>query len=645
MSARYTLILLSLLLPCMALGQKPTAVKPYLDSVKHYRYLAPEKARVFASQGMDIALKVKDSNGIGQLLLQQGMIDDNDGNFEQSKQKYEHALEIFRSLDSAKGQASTEIRIGVVYLRNGNYDKAIAEFLKALKISEGVKDKFGIMEAYYNISWVYLDQLKNEQALEYLKLAESYNEQLPFSNISLNIYNHFGVVYNRLNKYQEGKFYLEKGYELSKDRPEYQGLNINILNNLGGIYAKQGNNQKAIALSEEALHRSRNINNYLRELQSLLALSKIYGKEQPHKAISYLNQAVLLARKQKVPRQEIRYLEALTELYIAEKDYKSALETKTRQYVVADSFFYKTMSQNIEALKAEYELTKSNARIKELNLINNKHQMELRHVALIRNITIVAILLLLIILGLLYNQYRIKQQSNKEINLKNTSLQHLLVEKEWLMKEIHHRVKNNLQIVISLLNTQSKYLDNKEAIASIQESIQRMQAISLIHLKLYQSKNTAFVHMPNYINELIAYLDTGLTGEKLISFNVHSDPVDLDISQAIPIGLILNETITNAIKHAFLNSTNNTITIEMKKEEGNNITLDISDNGRGIPSGFDIEHSDTMGIRLIRGLAKQINGKIRFTSNAGLHVHIRFVAESNLMLLHTHPADHAAAIS
>ncbi|MBV7532562.1 tetratricopeptide repeat protein [Chitinophaga sp. sic0106] len=645
MSVRNTLILLSLLLASTSFGQKPNVVKQYLDSVKHYRYLEPEKAKVFATQGMDIALKVKDSNGIGQLLLQQGMIDDNDGNFEQSKQKYEHALEIFRSLDSAKGQASTEIRIGVVHLRNGNYDKAIAEFLKALKISETSKDKFGIMEAYYNISWVYLDQLKNEQALEYLKLAESYNEQLPFSNISLNIYNHFGVVYNRLNNFKEGKFYLQKGYDLSKDRPEYQGLNINILNNLAGIYSKQGMKEKAIALSEEALQRSRTINNYLRELQSLLALSKIYGEAQPHKAIFYLNQAVLLSRKQKVPRQEIRYLDMLTEMYIAEKDYKSALEVKTRQYVVADSFFYKTMSQNIEALKAEYELTKSNARIKELNLINNKHQLELRHAALQRNITMASIFLLLVILGLLYNQYRIKQQSNQEINLKNTSLQQLLVEKEWLMKEIHHRVKNNLQIVISLLNTQSKYLDNSEAIASIQESIQRMQAISLIHLKLYQSKNTAFVHMPNYINELIAYLDTGLTGDKLISFQVHTDPVDLDISQAIPIGLILNETITNAIKHAFPNSTNNIITIEMKKEEGNHITLDIRDNGRGIPSGFDIEHSDTMGIRLIRGLAKQINGKIRFSNDAGLHVHIRFVAESNLMLLTTHQADHAAVIS
>jgi two-component sensor histidine kinase len=529
-------------------------------------------------------------------------------------------------LSSKKGIATATIRLGVVQLRNGNYDKAIGDFLDALKISEETDDKFGLMEANYNISWAYLDQHKYEPALQYLKIAEQFNQLLPFSNISLNIYNHLGIIYTHSGEFKKAKHYLEKGIQLS-GQPEYQGLNINMINNLANVYSKEGFPEKAISLQEEALSRSRKIGNYLRELQSLLALSKTYGEKEPQKAIFYLKQAVLLAREKKVPRQEIRYLQNITDLYKSQGNYKEALLMKERQYVLADSFFYKKMSQNIEELKAEYELSKSNAKIKELNYINNKHQLELKNSTLIRNVTFAGFAVLLIILGLLYNQYRIKQRNNKEISRKNFSLQHLVEEKEWLLKEVHHRVKNNLQMVMSLLNAHSAYLGSDEAIMAIRDSQHRMQAMALIHQKLYQSENIACINMPAYINELVNYLQDSFNAGSHIRFERHIEPLTLDVAMAVPLGLILNEAISNAIKYAFPGNRNGSIVISINRTDDTHFLLTIADDGVGLPANFDIYKSNSLGINLMQGLSKQLGCRFKIVSDKGVTITIEFTED------------------
>ncbi|MXV50104.1 tetratricopeptide repeat protein [Pedobacter sp. HMF7647] len=622
-------LFISILLSNTAFSQNIKSVADYENLIKHYRYLKPDSAVYLSQKALNFARSKGDSNGVATILLQQGMIDDNNGKFEDSEKKYQHSLEIFNSLNFKKGIASSLIRIGVVKLRNGNYDKAIGDFLSALKNSESIKDNFGLMEANYNISWAYLDQNKFALALQYLKTAESYNLKIPFSNISLNIYNHFGVIYSYYNDFKTAEYYLRKGLQLSQ-KPEYQGLNINLLNNLAGVYSKQGLTGQAIKLQEEALARSRKIGNYLRELQSLLALSKTYTNTDPKKAISYLNQAVLLARAKEVPRQEIRFLQSLSNLYKSQGQYKEALETKDRQYVLADSFFYKKMSQNIEKLKTEYELSKSNARIKELSYINNRRQLELKNSVLYRNITLAGISVLLIILVLLYKQNQLKNKSNQEINRKNASLKKLLEEKEWLVKEVHHRVKNNLQIVVSLLDTQAKYLNNKEAIEAIDESAHRMQAMSLIHQKLYQGEDASIVNMEAYLGELTDYLKDSFSQSKNIQFKKLFDPLELDIVQAIPLGLIVNEAVTNSIKHAFDGNENNSICVALSGMENEHIILEIYDNGKGLPPDFNLETCNSMGIHLIKGLAQQIEGALTFENKGGLYIKVDFVADTNL---------------
>jgi len=316
-----------------------------------------------------------------------------------------------------------------------------------------------------------------------------------------------------------------------------------------------------------------------------------------------------------------------------------------------EAIYTEKQSRQIEQLKIQFETEKKDNDIRFLKQQEEIQQSQLIQTRLTKNIVIASIIVLALLMALLYSRYRIKQHHNREleikqqeINQKNTALENLikdkdvliadkdvlLKEKEWLIKEIHHRVKNNLQMAISLLNTQSKYLDNKEAIAAIGESRHRMQAMSLIHQKLYQGENTAFVNMQNYIRELVDYLTTSFNTDKKIYFDLQVQNIELDIAQAIPIGLILNETITNAIKYAFHYAENGIISVIMKSHYDNHVLLEIRDNGTGLPTDFDIATSNSMGMRLLKGLAKQIDGTLLIENDQGLKIRIEFEADIRL---------------
>jgi two-component sensor histidine kinase len=244
--------------------------------------------------------------------------------------------------------------------------------------------------------------------------------------------------------------------------------------------------------------------------------------------------------------------------------------------------------------------------------------------------------------------YRNKQKSNREltqqreeINHKNEELQELLTEKDnflkekdWLLKEVHHRVKNNLQIVMSLLSTQSVFLENNDALQAIQESQNRVQSIALIHQKLYSSDNLASISMPDYVSDLIFHLAEGLdTVNKGINFAQNIELINVDLSQAVPLGLILNEAITNAIKYAF-SSEGGQISVSFKRMESNMVLLAVEDNGGGLPQDFDLRSANSLGMEMMKGLSKQLKGTFEIMNNSGTRIRIIFqLAET----LHARP--------
>lgn len=303
---------------------------------------------------------------------------------------------------------------------------------------------------------------------------------------------------------------------------------------------------------------------------------------------------------------------------------------------INDSLFNETKSRQIEELMIKYEAEKKDQNIRLLENENKLQHGKLRQTNQTRNWIIGVAGLLLIITGLLVNYLRLKHRTNKQLQVqqreivkKNDSLQHLVREKEWLVKEIHHRVKNNFHIVMGLLGTQSAYLESKEAIQAIQESQHRVQAMSLVHQKLYQSDNLSTINMADYIHELVDYLKDSIAANQKIQFILRIDPIELALSHCIPLALVLNEAITNAIKYAFPHHRNGTITVSFKSVMHNRLRLSVSDNGVGLPNNFDIHHATSMGMKLMAGLSDDIDAKLTISTISETVVEIDFPYDHN----------------
>ncbi len=201
-----------------------------------------------------------------------------------------------------------------------------------------------------------------------------------------------------------------------------------------------------------------------------------------------------------------------------------------------------------------------------------------------------------------------------------------LKEKEVLLREIHHRVKNNMQVIISLLRLRADKIEDKKYAEMFKESEDRIRSMALIHQQLYQSKDFANIDFGEYINNLANDLFTsyGIDVNK-IRLNVEVEDVLLDLETAIPCGLIINELVSNSLKHAFKQSTDGNISIILRSTNDDELELTISDDGVGIPKDLDIRDTELMGLHLIRILAEQqLEGKIDVDRTEGTQFNIKF---------------------
>jgi len=202
-----------------------------------------------------------------------------------------------------------------------------------------------------------------------------------------------------------------------------------------------------------------------------------------------------------------------------------------------------------------------------------------------------------------------------------------LREKEALLKEIHHRVKNNLQVVSSLLGLQSRAVSDTQLRKMFQESQNRIHSMALLHESLYQSENLSQVNFPEYIRELAAHLfhSYGVAPER-IHLRTDLDRLALNLDAAVPCGLIINELVSNSLKYAFPDGRTGEVRIELREHQGGMARLVVADNGIGLRSDLDWANTRSLGLRLVRTLAQQLGGELEVNSQTGTKVQLTFAA-------------------
>lgn len=204
-----------------------------------------------------------------------------------------------------------------------------------------------------------------------------------------------------------------------------------------------------------------------------------------------------------------------------------------------------------------------------------------------------------------------------------------LEEKEVLLREIHHRVKNNLQIISSLISLQSDYTDDPETIKMFQESKNRIRSMALIHEKLYQSKDLAHIDFGEYLKSLMDMLLKFYTEKsRLVDVNLNTVDVNLEIDTAISLGLIVNELVSNSFKHAFPGDMNGEIRIDLLNEDGNYL-VKVVDNGVGIPKDIDLKNTESLGLQIVQTLTIQLNGTLKHENKDGTTFTLAFPYKSN----------------
>lgn len=226
------------------------------------------------------------------------------------------------------------------------------------------------------------------------------------------------------------------------------------------------------------------------------------------------------------------------------------------------------------------------------------------------------------------------EQVNRELSIEiaerlksEQRLMDSLKEKDVLLKEVHHRVKNNLQIIASLLDMSKRRATHPETVDLLNEALSKIYTMSLIHSQLYQSDRFDEINMGKNIRELVNQLSQFYLGDRNIELSIDAPDIYLSVTQALPCALVVNELVSNAFKYAFRGSGSGRIEIVLQKlkHEHEKISLKVMDNGIGIPGSIDISNTETLGFKLVRNLIiKQLKGKFTIKCNAGTTIDIEF---------------------
>jgi two-component system, sensor histidine kinase PdtaS len=529
----------------------------------------------------------------------------------------------------------------------------------------GYKDIQGILAL---LGRLYFSQQNYKQAINYELMALNAAKKSKQDNVRLmcQIDNSLGTIFLKLNDFPNCLYYFNQALDIAKQEND-NGTIYLLAANLVDAYLKAGRRQQAISFFKEInnsfpipkkqIYEAGDFGVSKTFLKIYIALN-LFDKARPyyervlneannpHIDFYSLSEYYALIARTNIGLNNYAlaqvYLDKNEKILFSLKDYsnlstnyrlKAALDTAQGKFragmrhilmaqKIEDSLFNVVKSHQIGELQVAYLTSEKESQISFFQQKANIERANLQKANLIGDFSLAGVVGLLIIAALLYRQNRQKRQHNKTIVESNRQLGDLLAEKEWLLKEVHHRVKNNLHTVVCLLESQASFLTD-EALYAVESSRCRIYAMSLIHQKFYQSDDINSIEMKSYISELVQYLGESFGFPAGILTHVDVPEINLSISNAIPVGLIINEAVNNAYKYAFPNQRSGEISICLKMI-GTEVRLTISDNGVGIPFDPTKPISDSLGIELMKGLATDLKGSIKFLRNSGTCIIVSF---------------------
>lgn len=479
-----------------------------------------------------------------------------------------------------------------LFFKLKEYDKAIKTLKKEINVllKNPKRDSLIVPSAYNDLGFYYY--LKNDftNALTFFEKSLTEGEKSLKKNDSLNFKAHY---INSKGNIAATKIQLEKFEDV-----------ITIITNEILPFVEKNNFHEIISLKILLCEAYLGKNNFNEVTKIFSEIEKICCNDSPKLKLNFLHIKSLFYKKT--------------------GDYKNASLISDKINIIKDSINLNLQKVLLKSSELNYYIDE-----KEKEIIT-KNEIIKQNDKAILSLTILGLIFIVIISILIIASNKIKrdeiEKMNVSISQKNLTIENSLKEKEILLKEIHHRVKNNLQIISGILNIQNNKITDPKAKEILSEGRDRIQAIALLHKAMYQNDSFKFVNIKEYITELINYVKkTTLHSKNNIEIAIAIEDQVFSIETALPLSLIINECINNSFKHAFNDQNNGSISIVLKKMKPDSFSLIINDNGVGFPENLkNNEFKKNTGFELIQGLVQQLDGELIITNQSGAKIEILF---------------------
>ncbi len=543
-------------------------------------------------------------------------------NLDSAKLMADKALETARQINYSKGEADALLSLTTCYSNKADLSKGLEIGMLCAAKYESINNNKGLTDALLEIAMLYKKIGGHKITEEYILKGLDYShrayviaaDEKDTGNI-IDALNMSGIIYRDWGKKPGSESYYDTAFihyerclkliEQSNGRlDDYLGK---IYNNISQVYIEHKKNySKAL----EYLYKAVENNNRFNKVNSLSYnygnISRTYiSLGNKEKALEYAHKMLTISQKLNSPdRLEDSYM-ALSDAYEMNNQFDSALYYFKQSTHLGNSTLNLEKTAQIADMQTRYETLKKES---EIAILNTSNKTKARNISAL-TIGLLALAGLVVAMVVLYQ--KVKNQKSQ--------LQEQSAKLQWMMKELHHRVKNNLQIVSSLLNLQTYRMKDEASAMALNESNLRVQAMSLIHQRLYQAEDASLVNFRLFITDLAETLMAayGFAGD---DFDLHIDIQEemLSVDAVLPLGLMVNEILTNAFKFAYKNVERPMLHIQLLRN-GQQLQMEITDNGPGLGAGS--QGTGGFGKSLIDAFTKQLHATCSISQHHGLSYH------------------------
>lgn len=550
------------------------------------------QALKFAKKGVKLSEEIDDKSWRPKFYEMQGRMHANLLQLDSATIFFNKAVKGYEAVDNKRGKATTLFKLSWVDKKIGNLDEALQKDISGLKLMELLNDKEGICDGLTRVSEDLTRQNRLNEALDYAEEAIKIAEENNLTSEKFYVIFNAANVAMAKNNYAQSLEYYKDALAIAQVQNLGLPTQADVTNGIGNAYKRLGKYKDAMKSYESCLELAKK-SNYFNAINTVTAnlgeVNMLLGDYDT--ALNYQLQTKALQENNNDYSNLIENYNHISTIYNKLGNYKSALDFKQKAYTLRDSIASMESDAKMSELLTQYETQK-----KEETIAIQETKITQQRLIQTLSFGFVALLLGLLVFGFI--SYRNRSKRNKLLAAKNAEI-------ELLLKEVHHRVKNNLEVVSSLLSLQSAQIEDLNTKEAMLESQNRVNSIGIVHQKLYQGKNLGAIEMKDYFLNLSESILDSLGAENKVSLNLAMNQLNLDIDTAVPLGLIINELLTNTVKYAFPENNKGTVTIKLQKQNNNILHLEVADNGQG---KSDVIKGTGFGSQLVSLLTRQLNG-------------------------------------